>query len=188
MLIHLFRTAYAHERPRLFDVLRQRRTDKTQQHAEELLAAMRRHGSIEYATDLADRLAAEGIARFEEDLRIIPENEGKSRAATDRPLRHLKATVTTTTPPPPPADPTAAGPLTPTDHRAFAFLGQVNSSLRQCLCTLARHGVALRRDDPRTRPPPARHRPALAPLQGRPVPLRPDGVGGPHGRRRPPRP
>jgi hypothetical protein len=54
--------------------------------------------------------------------------------------------VTTTTPPP--ADPTAAGPLTPTDHRAFAFLGQVNSSLRQFLCTLARHGVALRRDTP----------------------------------------
>lgn len=54
--------------------------------------------------------------------------------------------MTTTTPPP--ADPTAVGPLTPTDHRAFAFLGQVNSSLRQCLCTLARHGVALRRDAP----------------------------------------
>ncbi|MYU29273.1 polyprenyl synthetase family protein [Streptomyces sp. SID7810] len=92
MLIHLFRTAYAHERPRLFDVLRQRRTDKTQQHAEELLAAMRRHGSIEYATDLADRLAAEGIARFEEDLRIIPENEGKAvlrqiaHYVTSRPL------------------------------------------------------------------------------------------------------
>ncbi|MFF8030981.1 MULTISPECIES: hypothetical protein [unclassified Streptomyces] len=54
---------------------------------------------------------------------------------------------TTTTTPPPPADP-AAGPLTPTDHRAFAFLGQVNGCLRQCLCTLARHGVALRRHDP----------------------------------------
>jgi hypothetical protein len=40
------------------------------------------------------------------------------------------------------------GPLTPTDHRAFAFLGQVNTCLRQCLCTLARHGVALRRLDP----------------------------------------
>ncbi|WP_251095709.1 hypothetical protein [Streptomyces sp. Caat 7-52] len=53
-----------------------------------------------------------------------------------------------TTTPPPPADPTATGPLTPTDHRAFAFLGHVNSSLRQCLCTLARHGVALRRDAP----------------------------------------
>ncbi|KUO18865.1 polyprenyl synthetase [Streptomyces dysideae] len=92
MLIHLFRTAYTHERPRLFDVLRQRRVDKTQQHAEELLAAMRRHGSIEYATDLADRLAAEGIARFEEDLRVIPENEGKAvlrqiaHYVTSRPL------------------------------------------------------------------------------------------------------
>ncbi|MET7683038.1 hypothetical protein [Streptomyces sp. NPDC005423] len=48
---------------------------------------------------------------------------------------------------PPPADPTAAGPPTPTDHRALAFLGQVNSSTRQWLCTLARHGVALRRND-----------------------------------------
>ncbi|MFF0203225.1 polyprenyl synthetase family protein [Streptomyces sp. NPDC005017] len=92
MLIHLFRTAYGHERPRLLDVLRRRRTDKTQQHAEELLAAMRRHGSIEYATDLADRLAAEGIARFEDDLRIIPENEGKAvlrqiaHYVTSRPL------------------------------------------------------------------------------------------------------
>ncbi|MFF8906229.1 hypothetical protein [Streptomyces olivaceoviridis] len=56
--------------------------------------------------------------------------------------------MTTTPPPPPPADPTATGPLTPTDHRAFAFLGHVNSSLRQCLCTLARHGVALRREAP----------------------------------------
>ncbi|MGW7256127.1 hypothetical protein [Streptomyces sp. NPDC054834] len=54
-------------------------------------------------------------------------------------------TPTTT---PPPADSTVTGPLTPTDHRAFAFLGQVNSCLRQCLCTLARHGVALRRRDP----------------------------------------
>jgi len=42
----------------------------------------------------------------------------------------------------------AADPLTPTDHKAFAFAGQVNSSLRACLCTLARHGVALRRRCP----------------------------------------
>ncbi|MFI1167157.1 hypothetical protein ACH4UM_27055 [Streptomyces sp. NPDC020801] len=56
--------------------------------------------------------------------------------------------MTTTTTTPPPADPTAAGPLTPTDQRAFAFLGQVNSCLRQCLCTLARHGVALRGREP----------------------------------------
>ncbi|WP_405807883.1 hypothetical protein OG729_22690 [Streptomyces sp. NBC_00210] len=56
--------------------------------------------------------------------------------------------MTTTTTTPPPADPTATGPLTPTDHRAFAFLGQVNSCLRQCLCTLARHGLALRQREP----------------------------------------
>ncbi|WP_371100409.1 polyprenyl synthetase family protein [Streptomyces sp. PU_AKi4] len=92
MLIHLFRTMHAFERPRLFDVLRRRRTDKTQQHAEELLSAMQRHESIEYATDLADRLAAEGISRFEEDLQIIPENEGKAvlrqiaHYVTSRPL------------------------------------------------------------------------------------------------------
>lgn len=54
--------------------------------------------------------------------------------------------MTTTTPPP--ADSTATGPLTPTDHRAFAFLGQVNRCLRQRLCTLARHGVALRLREP----------------------------------------
>ncbi|MEW2620113.1 hypothetical protein [Streptomyces sp. NPDC048106] len=54
----------------------------------------------------------------------------------------------TTTPPPPSAGPAATDPLTTADHRAFAFLGQVNGSLRQCLCTLARHGLALRRDDP----------------------------------------
>ncbi|MET9733481.1 hypothetical protein ABZZ79_23350 [Streptomyces sp. NPDC006458] len=56
--------------------------------------------------------------------------------------------MTTTENPPPPADTTAAGPLTPTDHRALAFIGQVNCSLRACLCTTARHGVALRRGDP----------------------------------------
>lgn len=56
--------------------------------------------------------------------------------------------MNTTTTTSPPAGPTATGPLTPTDHRAFAFLGQVNSCLRQCLCTLARNGVALRRREP----------------------------------------
>ncbi|MFF5858997.1 hypothetical protein ACFY8B_25785 [Streptomyces sp. NPDC012751] len=54
----------------------------------------------------------------------------------------------TTTTMPPPAGPAADGPLTPTDHRSFAFLGQVNGHLRQYLCTLARHGVAVRRGEP----------------------------------------
>ncbi|MFF0203224.1 hypothetical protein [Streptomyces sp. NPDC005017] len=56
--------------------------------------------------------------------------------------------MTTTETPPPPAGTTDAGPLTPTDHRALAFIGQVNGTLRACLCTLARHGVALRRGEP----------------------------------------
>ncbi|MFD7130817.1 hypothetical protein [Streptomyces sp. NPDC059894] len=54
----------------------------------------------------------------------------------------------TTTAPPPPSGPADTGPLTPTDHRALAFLGQSNSRLRRGLCTLARYGVALRRRDP----------------------------------------
>ncbi|MEU4805055.1 polyprenyl synthetase family protein [Actinosynnema sp. NPDC023587] len=78
MLIHLFRTAKAAERKRLARVLNRPRSRKSQADAELLLAAMREHGSIDYAIDLADRLAAEGIDRFENDLGIIPENEGKA--------------------------------------------------------------------------------------------------------------
>ncbi|MCE6996139.1 polyprenyl synthetase family protein [Saccharothrix sp. S26] len=78
MLIHLFRHADQRERQRLGALLHRPRADKSQDDADELLAAMRRHGSIDYATELADRLAAEGIARFERDLSIIPENEGKA--------------------------------------------------------------------------------------------------------------
>lgn len=55
-------------------------------------------------------------------------------------------TTTTPSPPTPGADP---GPPTTTDEKAFAFLGQVNTCLRACLCTLARHGVALREREPR---------------------------------------
>lgn len=54
--------------------------------------------------------------------------------------------TTTTSSPPEPG--TQEGPLTTTDEKAFAFLGQVNTCLRACLCTLARHGVALRRREP----------------------------------------
>ncbi|GCB53162.1 hypothetical protein [Streptomyces sp. NL15-2K] len=56
--------------------------------------------------------------------------------------------TTTSTPPPPSGEHAATDPLTTTDHQAFAFLGQVNNCLRQCLCTLARHGVALRQRAP----------------------------------------
>jgi geranylgeranyl diphosphate synthase type II len=78
MLIHLFRCAGAAERERLARILNRPRGRKSPQDAEQLLAAMRKHGSIDYATELADRLAAEGIDRFEQDLTIIPENEGKA--------------------------------------------------------------------------------------------------------------
>jgi geranylgeranyl diphosphate synthase type II len=78
MLIHLFRTASARERERLGQLLHRPRSAKTQDEAEEVLAAMRRHGSIDYAIALADRLAAAGITHFENDLDIIPENEGKA--------------------------------------------------------------------------------------------------------------
>ncbi|MBG0854042.1 polyprenyl synthetase family protein [Streptomyces spinoverrucosus] len=92
MLIHLFREAEPALRARLSDILRRPRADKTQADAEELLAAMRTHKSIEYAVDLASVLAQEGIERFENDLDFIPDNEGKAvlrqiaHYVTSRPL------------------------------------------------------------------------------------------------------
>jgi geranylgeranyl diphosphate synthase type II len=78
MLIHLFRSANAEQRARILDILRKDRLEKTQQDAEELLAAMREHGSIDYAIELADVLASDGIAHFENDLDVVQENEGKA--------------------------------------------------------------------------------------------------------------
>ena len=79
MLIELMRrTEDPAERVRLHAILRRRRADRTQADAQELLEAMRRCHAIDYAVRLADRLADEGIARFETDLSVIPENEGKA--------------------------------------------------------------------------------------------------------------
>ncbi|MYS80638.1 polyprenyl synthetase family protein [Embleya scabrispora] len=79
MLIHLLRTvADPAERKQLTAILGKRRPDKTRRDADTLLAAMRAAGSIDYAVDLADRLAARGIDHFERDLDIIPDNEGKA--------------------------------------------------------------------------------------------------------------
>ena len=53
---------------------------------ERILAAMHAYGSVEYALDVADRLAHRGIRRFEADLAFLPENEGKGvlrQIATD---------------------------------------------------------------------------------------------------------
>jgi geranylgeranyl diphosphate synthase type II len=78
MMIHLFRSADAATRARMAEINALPRIGKPFALAEEMLAAMRRCGSIEYASDLADRLALQGVARFERDLRFLPENPGKA--------------------------------------------------------------------------------------------------------------
>ena len=77
MMIHLFREADPISRRRLDEICHRPRVEKTQDDAEELLDAMRHFGSLEYAIDLANRLAHEGVRRFEEDLAFIPETEAK---------------------------------------------------------------------------------------------------------------
>jgi geranylgeranyl diphosphate synthase type II len=77
MMIHLFREADPISRRRLDQICHRPRVEKTQDDAEELLDAMRQFGSLEYAIELANRLAHEGVRRFEEDLAFIPETEAK---------------------------------------------------------------------------------------------------------------
>jgi geranylgeranyl diphosphate synthase type II len=89
MLIHLMRTADEQDRPRLHQLLTHSRSRRSQTNAEEILDAMQRYGSIDYAIDLADRLARRGAQRFERDLRFVPENEGKAL------LRQIANYVTT---------------------------------------------------------------------------------------------
>ncbi len=78
MLIHLFRQADEQMRARLYELLRRPRAQKTFQDAEEILAAMKQVGSLEYAIEVADRLAHEGVQHFEEDLSFLPESEAKA--------------------------------------------------------------------------------------------------------------
>ncbi|HEB93479.1 MAG TPA: polyprenyl synthetase family protein [Gammaproteobacteria bacterium] len=89
MMIHLFREIAPKRRPRLLDIIRLSRTEKRFADAEEILAAMHEVGSIEYAVKVADRLAHEGVRRFEEDLAFVPENEAKAL------LRQIANYVTT---------------------------------------------------------------------------------------------
>jgi geranylgeranyl diphosphate synthase, type II len=77
MMIHLFRTVDPISRRRFDEICRHTRLEKSQEDAEELLDAMQMFGSIDYAVDLATRLAHEGVRRFEEDLAFIPETEAK---------------------------------------------------------------------------------------------------------------
>jgi geranylgeranyl diphosphate synthase type II len=78
MMIHLFRECDAATRARMTEIIRLPRAAKTQEDARELLAAMHAVGSIEYAVALADRLAHEGVRRFESDLAPLPETEAKA--------------------------------------------------------------------------------------------------------------
>ncbi|MBB5911942.1 geranylgeranyl diphosphate synthase type II [Nocardia transvalensis] len=77
MLIHLMRTAPERDRLWLRELLALQRDGRSQDDAERILHTMHRHGSIEYALDVADTLARRGTARFEADLAFLPENEGK---------------------------------------------------------------------------------------------------------------
>jgi geranylgeranyl diphosphate synthase type II len=92
MMIHLFRTVDPITRRRLEEICHRPRLEKTQEDAEELLETMQLFGSIEYAIDLANRLAHQGVRRFEEDLAFIPETEAKgilrqiANYVTTRPL------------------------------------------------------------------------------------------------------
>lgn len=78
MLIHLFRTADDEVRERLHELVSLPRAKKSQRDAEEILAYMRRFGSLDYAIELADKLAHEGVRHFEEDLDFLPESEAKA--------------------------------------------------------------------------------------------------------------
>ena len=78
MMIHVFREADPATRRELSEIIRLPRAGKTQEHANYILEAMHRFGSIDYAIALADRLAHQGVERFESDLGFLPENEPKA--------------------------------------------------------------------------------------------------------------
>jgi len=78
MMIHLFREASERVRRRMTKINAMPRAEKTLAHAEEMLAAMRKVGSIDYAIGLADRLANQAVRRFEKDLAFIDENPAKA--------------------------------------------------------------------------------------------------------------
>ena len=92
MMIDLFRKADPTTRERLEELIRLPRDRKRQSDAEEMLETMQRFGSIEYAIELADDLAHQGVRRFEEDLAFLPESEAKgvlrqiANYVTTRPL------------------------------------------------------------------------------------------------------
>jgi geranylgeranyl diphosphate synthase type II len=77
MMIHLFRTAPPALRVEMEKLIRKPRAEKSPEDAERIFEAMQETGSIEYAIQLADHLAHEGVRRFEQDLEFIPESAAK---------------------------------------------------------------------------------------------------------------
>ena len=77
MMIHLYRSASARHRRELHEIIKLTRMQKTMAQAERVLKLMHKYGSIEYAIELADRLAHDGVRHFERDLHDLPENEAK---------------------------------------------------------------------------------------------------------------
>ncbi|HXG35148.1 MAG TPA: polyprenyl synthetase family protein [Bryobacteraceae bacterium] len=77
MMIHLFRTASPALRAEMEKLIRKPRAEKSPEDAERIFEAMQETGSIEYAIQLADQLAHEGVRRFEQDLDFIPESAAK---------------------------------------------------------------------------------------------------------------
>lgn len=77
MLIHLMRSANDKDRSWLESLLGLTRAERTQEEAERILEAMHHYGSVEYAIDVAHRLAVRGARLLEDNLAFLPENEGK---------------------------------------------------------------------------------------------------------------
>ncbi|MFI6098137.1 polyprenyl synthetase family protein [Lentzea sp. NPDC051213] len=92
MLIHLARTCGEATRQWIHELLATSRANRTFGDAQDLLRAMDRHGSVDYAIEVADRLAHQGVQHFEEDLAFLPETEAKgvlrqiANYVTSRPL------------------------------------------------------------------------------------------------------
>jgi geranylgeranyl diphosphate synthase type II len=92
MLIHLTRSCDETTRGWIHELLATSRSNRTLGDAQDLLRVMERHGSLDYAVDVADRLAHQGVLRFEEDLAFLPETEAKgvlrqiAHYVTTRPL------------------------------------------------------------------------------------------------------
>ncbi|WP_037681582.1 polyprenyl synthetase family protein [Streptomyces griseus] len=93
MLIHLLRTVPdPEERALLRKIVLRPRHEQNDADVRVVLRSMHRHGCVDYAVALADDLAARGIAHFERDLDVVPENQGKAvlrqiaHYVTSRPL------------------------------------------------------------------------------------------------------